>query len=402
MLGEDFVDDPFDKDDSESENASGQSDTLTTKADNKENSLSERERLLQQGFDMSKSFANKSVWSRIAIIVAGPFFNFLLAFILALVVVGQIGYDPCTVDRLNENSPAAQAGLQEGDQIIRVNGQKITFAREYSFYKYYHGDKAMDITYLRDGQKYTTTLTPEYKKTQGYKLGITITTECVVNSVSEDSPAAQAGMKSNDIIQMVDGTRLTDGNVLSELLEQTKDRTVEIVVRRNGEDVTLQVTPKLVETESYYTGFASYGARVRTNAAQTVQYAFHEVGYVISTVIKSLGMMFTGQVGVNDLMGPVGTVSAISNVMEESKVDGTFYVILNLLNFSLMISANLGVMNLLPLPALDGGRLLFLLIEAVRGKPVKKEHEGMVHFIGMVLLMILMVYVLFKDIKGLF
>ena len=112
--------------------------------------------------------------------------------------------------------------------------------------------------------------------------------------------------------------------------------------------------------------------------------------------------MFTGQTSVNDLMGPVGTVSTISSVMEESKVDGTYYVILNLINFAMMISANLGVMNLVPIPALDGGRLLFLLIEAVRGKPVKKEHEGMVHFVGMVLLMVLMVYVLFKDITGLF
>jgi len=112
--------------------------------------------------------------------------------------------------------------------------------------------------------------------------------------------------------------------------------------------------------------------------------------------------MFTGQTGVNDLMGPVGTVSTISSIMEESKADGAFYVFLNAINLAMMISANLGIMNLVPIPALDGGRLIFLIIEAVRGKPVKKEHEGMVHFVGMVLLMILMVYVLFKDISGLF
>ena len=87
--------------------------------------------------------------------------------------------------------------------------------------------------------------------------------------------------------------------------------------------------------------------------------------------------MFTGQVGINDLSGPVGTVSAMSNIVEESKADGTFYVILNLLNLAGLISANLGVMNLLPIPALDGGRLVFLILEVLRGKPVKKEHEGM-------------------------
>ena len=89
-------------------------------------------------------------------------------------------------------------------------------------------------------------------------------------------------------------------------------------------------------------------------------------------------------------------------MVEQSKPDGLFYVILNLANWVVMISANLGVMNLLPIPALDGGRLLFLLIEAVRGKPVDQKKEGLVHLIGMALLMILMFFILFNDITKLF
>lgn len=112
--------------------------------------------------------------------------------------------------------------------------------------------------------------------------------------------------------------------------------------------------------------------------------------------------MFTGKVGINDLSGPVGTVSIMSDIVEESKADGAFYVFLNLLNLAGLISSNLGVMNLLPIPALDGGRLVFLVLEVLRGKPVKKEHEGIVHFVGMILLLILMVYIMFKDIRGLF
>ena len=112
--------------------------------------------------------------------------------------------------------------------------------------------------------------------------------------------------------------------------------------------------------------------------------------------------MFTGQVGINDLTGPVGTVSVMSSVVESSKPAGTVAVLMTLFSLAIMISANLGVMNLLPLPALDGGRLVFFILEVLRGKPVKKEHEGMVHFVGMILLMLLMVYVMFKDIKGLF
>ena len=164
----------------------------------------------------------------------------------------------------------------------------------------------------------------------------------------------------------------------------------------------LNVTPDSVENEYYYTGFASYGARQKVSPISVIGYAFKEVGYSVNTVVKSLGMMFTGQVGINDLSGPVGTVSAMSNIVEESKADGTFYVILNLLNLAGLISANLGVMNLLPIPALDGGRLVFLILEVLRGKPVKKEHEGMVHFVGMIFLFVLMIYVMFKDIRGLF
>ena len=95
-------------------------------------------------------------------------------------------------------------------------------------------------------------------------------------------------------------------------------------------------------------------------------------------------------------------MSVIGDVVEESKSDGAFYVLLNLFNMTVMISANLGVMNLLPLPALDGGRLLFVILEILRGKPVAKEKEGIVHFAGMILLMILMVVVMFNDIKNLF
>ncbi len=113
-------------------------------------------------------------------------------------------------------------------------------------------------------------------------------------------------------------------------------------------------------------------------------------------------MLVTGKLGLDDVSGPVGIVSFIGEVVDEAKSDGAFYVFINLLNMCIMISANLGVMNLLPLPALDGGKLVFLLIEAVRGKPVPREKEGMVHFVGIILLMVLMVVVLFNDISKLF
>ena len=114
-------------------------------------------------------------------------------------------------------------------------------------------------------------------------------------------------------------------------------------------------------------------------------------------------MLISGGASVNDLSGPVGIVQSMGDVYEESvKNDGYFYALLNMMSWAIMLSANLGVMNLLPIPALDGGRLVFLLVEAIRGKAIDPEKEGMVHFIGIALLFILMFVVMFNDIRKIF
>lgn len=342
-----------------------------------EKEAKKRKLAIENGYDMEKSFASKSVWARIAVIAAGPVFNFLLAFVCAVVIVGSLGYDPCDIDVVKDNSPATEAGLQEGDVITKVNGHKVTFYRDFYFYRAYNADKTLNITFTRDGEKMTTTVTPQHIKQQKYQVGIMMNENCLISSVTKDSPAEKAGLKANDVIKAVDGTAM-----------------------ENSSNVTVE--PKMVEVESYDTGFVVYGDRVKTSPIGTLKYSVKEVGYSVKTVIQSLGMLFTGKIGFDSLLGPVGTVSTMSEIVEESKADGAFYVFLNLMNLAALISANLGVMNLLPIPALDGGRLVFLIIEALRGKPVKREHEGIVNFIGMILLVILMVVVLFKDIMALF
>ena len=112
--------------------------------------------------------------------------------------------------------------------------------------------------------------------------------------------------------------------------------------------------------------------------------------------------MLTGSVSINDISGPVGVVDMIGETYEESKQDGAWYVWLNLLNIAILLSANLGIMNLLPIPALDGGRLIFLLIELVRRRRINQEVEGKIHLAGLLLLMLLMVVILFNDIRKLF
>ena len=123
--------------------------------------------------------------------------------------------------------------------------------------------------------------------------------------------------------------------------------------------------------------------------------------YWISNTIESLMMLIKGQFSVNDLSGPVGIIDVIGDSYEEAKEEGTVMVWLQMLYWAILLSANLGVMNLLPIPALDGGRLVFLAVEAVRKKKLDPNVEGMIHFAGFVLLMLLMVFVMFNDFRRL-
>ena len=128
----------------------------------------------------------------------------------------------------------------------------------------------------------------------------------------------------------------------------------------------------------------------------------YEVKFWVCTTFESLKQLVTGNVGVKQLSGPVGIVNMVDTTYNESKSYGVFIVIAQFLNIGILLSANLGVMNLLPLPALDGGRLVFLLIEAIRRKRIPPEKEGYVHLAGMALLMILMVVVMYNDIARIF
>ena len=133
-----------------------------------------------------------------------------------------------------------------------------------------------------------------------------------------------------------------------------------------------------------------------------MRYGAYSVNYWVSTTLESLKMLVTGKVSINNLTGPVGIVDVVEGTYQESRSYGIFVVIVELLNIAIMLSANLGVMNLLPLPALDGGRLVFLFLEAVRRKRVAPEKEGYVHMIGIALLLALMVFVMFNDIRRVF
>ena len=230
------------------------------------------------------AFNNKSVWARMAVIFGGPFFNFILAFIFSIIVIGMSGADIPKISKVEKDSPAYEAGIRKGDIMIKVAGKKMHNYREFSYYMYldYDGGK-IPITILQNGKEKNINVTPEYDKERGqYLIGIT------------------------------------------------------------------------------WNGYQKVGP------LKTIEY------------------------------------STVGDQYTQAAAYGFKTVFLTMVNWIILISANLGVMNLLPLPALDGGRLLFLIIEAITGKAVSQNMEALVHTAGLILLMLLMVFVMYQDIVKIF
>lgn len=214
-----------------------------------------------------------------------------------------------------------------------------------------------------------------------------------VNSFSfENSPAEVAGMQSGDIIVAVDGHELSYYNEVSSLIRAADSKSMTLEVIRGGEHIEIEIKDFYSEQEDRnIIGIVMEPARLKQNFFGAVAGSFNYVWQMIKDLISFFGMLLHGQVSSGDVAGPVGIVSMIGQAVRTG-----FETVLRL---GVLISANLGLMNLLPLPALDGGRLVFLIIEAVRGKPVPPEKEGIVHFVGLVLLLCLVIFLTISDVR---
>ncbi|MGL4344604.1 MAG: M50 family metallopeptidase [Cellulosilyticaceae bacterium] len=217
-----------------------------------------------------------------------------------------------------------------------------------------------------------------------------------VDQVSPNMPAMTAGLLAGDEIITIDGHKVKDIDDIHAITGDPKKTYIFEVKRVDGKVEKLEIKPQIVEDGSGKFGFIP--AKGRSNVVRLIKEGFVQTFEVVGQVIDGFVQLVTRKVDVDEMAGIIGVTQISSQAWNQAIEYGLDVAIMQMIFIAALLSANLAVLNLLPLPALDGGRIVFTLIEMVRRKPIDPEKEGMVHFIGFVLLMALMVVVFYNDI----
>ncbi|MDX2136992.1 MAG: RIP metalloprotease RseP [Chloroflexota bacterium] len=394
-----------------------------------EETESDRAEAIRRGIKDPKSVNEVKPLPRIWFMAAGSIFNFISAFLL-LVAVPLIGIPEVVGGRtlivdVQPDSVFSAAGLQDGDIIERVNGE--TFMT---------GDELLDTLYTASGPVTLSVLrnssdlqsnTLEDAEPQQIEVVVETglggqrsdTSHPLIIAVSPGSPAADAGLQVGDVVTAINDAPIASFEEVRAQVEANVGSEISLTVRREGEGVTVSLTPRLNPPPgegAMGVAFAG-GANATVDSAAglvyidtvpqvenrpqpldvAVPFAWEQMGSVLTTIIQLPGRIIEGAVTAEEVrpVGPVGIGQLGGMVLQQSVEQND---IGRILQFIALVSISLGFTNLLPIPALDGGRILFVLIEVLRGKPIAPEREGMVHLVGMVVLLSLMLVVTFFDI----
>lgn len=216
--------------------------------------------------------------------------------------------------------------------------------------------------------------------------------EPILGELTSDGSAIESGLKQGDRVLSIDNQEIVNWEEMVKIIQQNGEQELLFSIERGGQQLEIPVTPKVRDGEKI--GFIGVYPSVEKSLLGSVSYGFEQTYFWTKQILVGLSQLIVGQFSIDDLSGPVGIYSLTDEVAQTG--------IYNLMRWASILSINLGIVNLLPLPALDGGRLIFIGIEAVRGKPVDPQKEGIVHFIGFALLMLLMLVVTWNDIQRYF
>jgi regulator of sigma E protease len=227
----------------------------------------------------------------------------------------------------------------------------------------------------------------------GFIQGVQVN-EPVIGQLLPDGSAQEAGLKEGDLVLSIDGAEISDFEDITEIVRSHPEEELIFTVERDGKTIEIPVTPEREVADEKEFGLIGVQAPVDKSFLRVATFGFVETYNWTVKIIQLLGTLVTGQFSIDMLAGPVGIYKTTETVAQVG--------VLFLMKWAGLLSINLGIMNLLPIPALDGGRLLFFGVEALRGKPIDRQKEGMVHFIGFALLMVLMIVVTWNDIQRFF
>lgn len=293
------------------------------------------------------------------------------------------------IDSLVDGYNAQVSGLQSNDEIISVNGKRVINGEDINEQLLKSNGEKVKVLIKRNGEQIEYEITPnevKYKETGIYlKEG----TSTKIVALQEESPAKKQGLEVNDVILKVNGEDVKDNvNKLIMLINENKESELKILVERHGEEKEFTINP--MEKSQYYLGVNLKPAE--NTFANRIYYAFNSTMDFSFSIIDNLKQLFTGHVSTDQLMGPVGISSVVSNT---EGIKDYIYIIS-------LISLSLGVTNLLPFPPLDGGKIVILLIEWIRRKPLKEKTEMSIQMLGFSILIVLSIYITYNDILKIF
>lgn len=346
--------------------------------------------------DEEGSFSKASIPKRIAVVAAGGLVNIAFAIIIYFILMSSIGNNVSNyVDSVIPNTNAEVVGLKPNDKILKVNGKTIFYKADLDKAMEQSNGEELEVVIERDGQEQTIYVEPMTEQYNYTGIAISGTGEIATKIVAiyPNSPAAMQGLEANDIILSVNGVEIkedatTTTTQLVNEINRNIGQNLNFMIQRNGETIAVEITPEV--RENYYMGV--YLKVAENNLGNNLYYAFFETGEFAFSIVDNLKMLFTGGVSIDQMMGPVG----IGEVVSQTNGIADFVYILAL------VSISLGFTNLLPFPPLDGGKIVILLIEAIRRKPMKQQTEIAIQMVGFMVLIGLSILVTYNDILRIF
>ena len=363
--------------------------------------------------DPAKSFSTKPLWARALIVFAGPGMNFVLAAVIFSAVFATVGVpvlEP-TIGRVSPDSPAAQAGLRPRDQVVALDGKPVEHWGEIEDAVARANGRALGLTIVRDGARQEMSVTPRKvpvktpfnEPAEAWSIGARPYLPPVVGEVRPGMPAAEAGLQPRDRVIALNGQPIETWDELAETISTKADEPLTLRIERGGSRMDVTVTPR-VEVERDALGNETKVGRIgiATATSQTFKRSdpFTSIARGVArtwdvTVITvvSIWKLATGTIPASNIGGPLQISMVAGQQAQQGLVSYAFFVAL--------ISVNLAILNLLPVPMLDGGHLLFFAIEAVLGRPLSLRKREIAQQIGLALLLLLMVFALFNDLTRL-